>query len=209
MAEFDPNRDPASLVNVPRSGFLARLAGAILFYTRLPLPSGWQPSWEGIAALAPLVGLGLATMLALVDGGLDYGGMPRGIRSALVVGLWVWLTGGLHLDGAMDTADGLAVNDPDRRLVVMADSRVGAFGVLAAIAVLGLKTLALADLTAGRGMVMAAAAIWGRWGQLQAIAGYPYLRSAGKGALHKIHLRLPIDFLPGLGVGMALTLVWL
>ncbi|XGB42039.1 MAG: adenosylcobinamide-GDP ribazoletransferase [Nodosilinea sp. LVE1205-7] len=139
MAEFDPNRDPASLVNVPRSGFLARLAGAILFYTRLPLPSGWQPSWEGIAALAPLVGLGLATMLALVDGGLDYGGMPRGIRSALVVGLWVWLTGGLHLDGAMDTADGLAVNDPDRRLVVMADSRVGAFGVLAAIASIGAK----------------------------------------------------------------------
>lgn len=212
MAGSDSDSDPITPLDIPRNtarpGVFARLAGAILFYTRLPLPSGWCPSFEGIAALAPLVGLGLATILALVDGVLDYGGMPIGTRSALVVGLWVWLTGGFHLDGAMDTADGLAVSDPDRRLTVMADSRVGAFGALAAIALLGLKTLALTDLTTGRGMVLATAAIWGRWGQLVAIAGYPYLRSVGKGALHKTHLHLPTDLLPGLGLGIGLAVVW-
>ncbi|MBU6229047.1 MAG: adenosylcobinamide-GDP ribazoletransferase [Cyanobacteria bacterium REEB459] len=208
MVDSNPDRDPNNLSNISRPGLLARLAGAILFYTCLPLPSRWQPRFEGIATLAPLVGLGLAALLALVDRGLDYGGMAIGLRSGLVVGLWVWLTGGLHLDGAMDTADGLAVSDPDRRLAVMADSRVGAFGTLAAIALLGLKTLALADLSSGRGLVVAAAALWGRWGQVLAIAGYPYLRPAGKGALHKIHLQLPIDLFPGLGLGIGLAVVW-
>ncbi|PSN14766.1 adenosylcobinamide-GDP ribazoletransferase, partial [filamentous cyanobacterium CCT1] len=96
-----------------------------MFYTHLPLPPGWQPRFEGIAPLAPVVGLGLGLGLATVDFALGHLGMPPLIRSALVIGLGVWLTGGLHLDGAMDTADGLAVMEPERRLAVMADSRAG------------------------------------------------------------------------------------
>jgi adenosylcobinamide-GDP ribazoletransferase len=108
----------------------------------------------------------------------------------------------------MDTADGLAVPDADRRLAVMADSRSGAFGVMAAIAILGLKTLALADLATGRGPLLATAMVWGRWGQVLAIARYSYLRPNGKGALHKAHLRLPGDLLIGLAVGVLLCGAW-
>jgi adenosylcobinamide-GDP ribazoletransferase len=155
-----------------------------------------------------MVGLALGLTLVGVDFSLGHLGMPTLPRSALVIGLGVWLTGGLHLDGAMDTADGLAVMEPDRRLTVMADSRAGAFGVMAAIAILGLKTLALAELATGRGWVLVAAMVWGRWGQVVAIARYPYLRAEGKGALHKADMRSPQDWLLGLGLGLALHGLW-
>ncbi|MBD2108663.1 adenosylcobinamide-GDP ribazoletransferase [Nodosilinea sp. FACHB-13] len=185
------------------------MGGSILFYTKLPLPPGWQPRFEGIAPLAPVVGLGLGLSLVAVDFALAQLGMPTLTRSALVIGLGVWLTGGLHLDGAMDTADGLAVMDPQRRLAVMADSHSGAFGVMAAIAILGLKTLALAELATGHGWVLVAAMVWGRWGQVVAIARYPYLRAEGKGALHREHLRSPQDWLLGLSLALGIHGLWL
>ncbi len=185
----------------------AQLGGAIVFYTILPLPRWWRPQFEGIAALAPWIGLGLGLGLAGVDWALQRLGLSILLSSALVVGLWLWLTGGLHLDGAMDTADGLAVQDPNRRLAVMADSHSGAFGVMAAIAILGLKTLALADLSSGRSGAIVLAALWGRWGQVVAILRYPYLKEKGKGAFHKPHLQPFPAVLSGLGAsGLALGL---
>ena len=71
----------------PRSGWFARLGGSILFYTRLPLPPGWQPRFEGIAPLAPVVGLILGLGLVAVDFALGRLGMPMLTRSALVIGL--------------------------------------------------------------------------------------------------------------------------
>jgi len=192
-----PQADP-DLSSTPRPSWSGRLAGAILFYTRLPLPRWWHPSFDGIAALAPLVGCALGGMLALADRGLHMVGTPPLLSGGLVVALWVWLTGGLHLDGAMDTADGLAVMDPERRLEVMADSRTGAFGTMVAIAILGLKTLALGELTSYRGLILLVTPLWGRWGQVVAIARYPYLKAEGKGAFHKASMRLPQDLLIGI-----------
>jgi adenosylcobinamide-GDP ribazoletransferase len=187
----------------------AQWGGAIVFYTILPLPRWWVPQFEGIAALAPWVGLGLGLGLAGVHWVLGFWGFTAIFRSALVVGLWLWITGGLHLDGAMDTADGLAVPDPQRRLAVMADSRSGAFGVMAAIAILGLKTLALAELTVGHWGVLALAALWGRWGPVVAILRYPYLKATGKGAFHKPHLRWPWALFGGLGASGGVMGSWI
>ncbi len=205
MPTDDPTAKPATPSEPPtRAGFWPRLGGAILFYTCLPLPRWWSPRFEGIATLAPLVGVLLGVALVVADAGLQALGVAALLRSALVVALWLGLTGGLHLDGAMDTADGLAVMDPQRRLAVMADSRTGAFGVMAAIAILGLKTLALADLEVGRECFLVAATLWSRWGQVMAIANYPNLKPSGKGALHKTHIKLPDDLLLGPVLGLLL-----
>lgn len=166
-----------------------QMLGAIAFYTTLPLPHHWPLEFAGIARWAPVVGVGLGLGLAGVDLSLTLVGLPLWPRSALVVACWLWFTGGLHLDGAMDLADGLAVPDRDRRLAVMADSRSGAFGVMAAVLIIMLKTTALASLTQGRWLALAGVAGWGRWGQLVAIATYPYLKSTGKGAFHKTTIR--------------------
>jgi len=177
---------------------LATLLGAIAFYTCLPIPSSWRLEFWGIARWGTLVGLGIGGLLAGLDWGLSALGMPTFTRSALVIAAWVAVTGGLHLDGAMDTADGLAVMDPKRRLSVMADSHTGAFGVMAAGSILLLKLAALNDLDANRWLVLMGVAGWGRWGQLVAIARYPYLKAEGKGKLHKAAIRSLWETIPSL-----------
>lgn len=177
---------------------LYQFAGAIAFYTSLPIPSTWPLEFAGIARWAPLIGLMIGGCLGLVDHIFQMIGVSVLTRSALVVGMWILLTGGLHLDGAMDTADGLAVQDPKRRLEVMADSKTGAFGAMAAIAIFTLKTTALTELESDRILALMAAAGWGRWGQVVAITRYPYLKSEGKGAFHKATIQVPWDLLPGL-----------
>ncbi len=174
------------------------MVASVGFYTCLPIPFAWMESFERVARWAPLVGILIGGVLGLGDWGLQQLGMPVLTRSALVVVAEIAITGGLHLDGAMDTADGLAVQDPQRRLQVMADSATGAFGGMAAIALLLLKTAALSDLNSQRWLVLMAAAGWGRWGQVVAIAAYPYLKPTGKGAFHKTHLRPLPDILLGL-----------
>lgn len=179
-------------------GWWGSLVAAIAFYTCLPVPSHWALAFENVARFAPGVGLLIGGLLYVEDAGLQHLGMPILTRSAIVVVSWIALTGGLHLDGAMDTADGLAVQNPTRRLQVMVDSATGAFGAMAAVALVLLKTTALVDIEERRWLVLMAAAGWGRWGQVVAIALYPYLKPQGKGAFHKKAIRMPQDVLMGL-----------
>lgn len=175
----------------------ATFAAAIAFYTCLPVPSSWTLAFRGIARFAPLIGLTIGGMLGLLDAGLYHLGMPVLTRSALIIVAGIAITGGLHLDGVMDTADGLAVPDPQRRLQVMSDSVTGAFGAMAAIALLLLKIAALHDIDSYRWLALMAAAGWGRWGQLVAIICYPYLKSSGLGAIHKESNLSSGDLVPG------------
>lgn len=175
----------------------AALAAAIAFYTCFPIPLSWSLEFRGIARFAPVIGILIGGILSLMDGGLFLLGCPVFTRCVLVILAGIGITGGLHLDGAMDTADGLAVGDPNRRLEVMTDSVTGAFGVMAAIAIILLKVSALQDLSADRGLILMAVAGWGRWGQLVAIARYPYLKATGKGAFHKDTPYSSWDLVPG------------
>ncbi|MGD1939263.1 MAG: adenosylcobinamide-GDP ribazoletransferase [Cyanophyceae cyanobacterium] len=158
-----------------------RFGAAVLFYTVLPLPQWWATEFRRIALLAPAIGVAIGAGLGALDWALA---IPVWVRSAVVIGAWVWVTGGLHLDGVMDTADGLGVR-AERRLAVMADSVVGAFGAIALGILLLLKITALGSLEGDRWIVLMAAAGWGRWGQLMAIARYPYLKAEGKGKFHR------------------------
>ncbi|MEA5580800.1 adenosylcobinamide-GDP ribazoletransferase [Nodularia harveyana UHCC-0300] len=174
------------------------LFSSIIFYTSIPLPYINGLDFGKVAYFAPLVGLMIGGILGLCDISMNYLGIPILTRSALVVVMWIAITGGLHLDGAMDTADGLAVGNPEKRLEVMSDSATGAFGAMVAIALILLKTTALIDISAHRWLVLMAACGWGRWGQQLAIACYPYLKPTGKGAFHKQAISSYRDLLPGL-----------
>jgi adenosylcobinamide-GDP ribazoletransferase len=171
--------------------------GAVTFYSIIPVPAAWQPEFLGIARWCPAVGLLLGVVLAGVLLLLRALGLPHFVSSALVVALGLGLTGGLHLDGAMDTADGLGVPEGNlqRRLAVMSDSHTGAFGVISAVLIILLKTVAIAALVNPWQLVTAA--LWARWGQLLAIACYPYLKPTGKGHFHKANLKLPQDLILG------------
>ncbi|MDD1416772.1 adenosylcobinamide-GDP ribazoletransferase [Dolichospermum sp. ST_con] len=186
------------------------LVAAVIFYTAIPLPFLPNLDFQKVACFAPMIGLMIGGILGGLDTGMNYLGVPVLTRNALVVGAWIAITGGLHLDGAMDTADGLAVGDPERRLQVMMDSATGAFGAMAAILIIILKVTALTDIAENHCLVLMAACSWGRWGQQFAIACYPYLKPTGKGAVHKQAIRSYLDLLPSWFLLLGLSgVVWL
>ena len=124
------------------------LLAALQFLTRVPMPAGtlsetdlaWAPAWYG------MVGLGLGCLLAGTNLELMRW-VPVAPRIAAVLLLNFFLTGGLHLDGLADSADGLlGSRERERSLAIMRDSRIGSFGTVALIAVLGLQWSALAAL---------------------------------------------------------------
>ncbi|AFY37830.1 Cobalamin synthase [[Leptolyngbya] sp. PCC 7376] len=169
-----------ALINLWRS-----LLGAFIFYTILLIPNSWNPSFHRIARWCPLVGLIIGGILSSVFLGLSTVNAPSLIRGIIVTSLWLGITGGLHLDGAMDSADGLAVTNPDKRLEVMADSVTGAFGAMTAIIILLFKFAAIASLAENHWWLLLFIPMWGRWSQVVAIALFPYLKPKGKGAFHK------------------------
>ncbi len=176
--------------------WLRQLGGALVFYTILPLPQHWPLDFAKIARWAPWIGGLIGALLMLANSLLRASPASDLLRGVLVVSLWIVLTGGLHLDGVMDTADGLAVPDPERRLAVMSDSRTGAYGAMAAIVLILLKVAAITDFPPSAALWTIP--IWGRWAQWLAIARYPYLKAEGKGAFHRQNLVFPQDLWPSL-----------
>ncbi|ANF96078.1 adenosylcobinamide-GDP ribazoletransferase [Paenibacillus bovis] len=117
--------------------------------------------------------------------------LPTAPAAVLTLCLWIGLTGALHLDGWMDSADGLLSHrSREQMLEIMKDSRVGAMGVIACILLLGLKgSLLYALLAAGDHskyavyIVMILPMIWSRWYMVKAIASWPTARQEGLAAL--------------------------
>ena len=105
---------------------------ALGFLTTLPTPAvDYDPdAFSRAGGYFPWVGLLLGVILAAVYLLLDLI-FPSPIVAVLAVALWALLTGGLHLDGLADCCDGsLAPVSPQRRLEIMRDPRVGAFGAI-------------------------------------------------------------------------------
>ena len=188
-------------------------AGAWVFYSVLPPWPFIAPRFERIARFAPLVGLVLGGLQALVWG-LTAGWLPLAAQVALVLVLAVVLTGGLHLDGAMDTADGLGAGP--RALEAMKDSRVGAAGVQALLVVLLLRGAGLICLATGAPgaaplaapLAMVWAAFWARVSPLLAMQYFPYLREQGSAGFHREHWQgLAKELRPVLGTLVLALLV--
>lgn len=138
------------------------------------------------AAFFPPVGAALGAALGGL-GLLVEGALPPGPTAALLLTAGALLTGGLHLDGLMDTADGvLGGRTPERRLEIMRDSRVGAYGMIAAgLALLG-QYACLAELGGRERLLgLVVALTLGRWAMALALGLFPAARADGLGAAHR------------------------
>ena len=95
----------------------------------------------------PFAGLVIGVFVAVCAWLGMYCRVPALVLAVLVTTLLAYLTRGLHLDGVADLADGFGGSlDPARRLEIMKDSATGSFGVVALVAVLGLKATCFAQL---------------------------------------------------------------
>jgi adenosylcobinamide-GDP ribazoletransferase len=134
----------------------------------------------------PLVGaliggclVGLDRLLALF--------LPPGVTAALVLTAWILCTGALHLDGFLDSCDGLfGGRTPEDRLRILRDERVGAFAVIGGILLLLLKFQGIAVLS-HHSAALSLAPILGRWGMTVAVVAFPYARAEGLGRTLKGH----------------------
>jgi adenosylcobinamide-GDP ribazoletransferase len=130
----------------------------------------------------PAVGLLLGVVLLLLDRGLERI-LPAGPADALLIVALALLTGGLHLDGVADTADGMAVQgDRATRLGVMSAGNIGPAGVMALLLVLLVQWSALVSLEAplrSAGIVLAPALA--RWSVTPVAALFPSARPRGIG----------------------------
>ena len=179
-----PMSQPPDATPAAAPAWLRDLAGAWIFYSVLPAWPWPEPRFRRIARFAPWVGAVLGGLQGLLWWGLE-GRVPPLAQVALVLVAGLLLTGGLHMDGAMDTADGLAAGE--RLLEAMDDSRVGASGAQALALLLLLRTAALATLATAAPLALPWAALWGRVAPLVAMARFPYLRPGGTAAFHREH----------------------
>lgn len=161
------------------------LSIAFNLLTTLPVraPADWRAGDSGrAAAWFPFVGLVLGGLVALAYWLLSVYLSPL-VTGALTLALWVALTGGLHLDGLADCCDGLLhASNAEKRLEIMKDSRMGAFGGIGLFLILLLKFSVLASLPKGGAVpAILLAASLGRW--FIPLAGFqPLARPEGMGA---------------------------
>ena len=166
---------------------------ALQFLTRLPVSLPGMPTPEQVGRSLlwyPLVGLLLG--LLLWGAHLLLGQTPAVLQAAIILALWVGLSGGLHLDGLADTADawvgGFA--DRERTLAIMKDPRSGPIAVVVLVLLLLLKFAALFTLLqAGQGIYLLLLPWLGRSLLPLLLATTPYVRVGGLG-------QALVDYLP-------------
>ena len=185
-----------------------RFLAALSFLTRFPVPSGMQadlssleesPPWFPAAgALIGLILIGFDRLVCAL--------FHPAVAGVADLALIFAVTGGLHLDGLLDSADGLLSGRPgDKALEIMRDSRVGAMGVSAGILVIGLKVALIVSLAGDlRWQALLVAPVLGRYSVLLAITVFPYSRMGhGLGSVFKSRSRPGWPVVPGAIAGVA------
>ncbi|HEY6411299.1 MAG TPA: adenosylcobinamide-GDP ribazoletransferase [Ktedonobacteraceae bacterium] len=193
----------------------SEFVAAVRFLTVFPLP-GNTPIFDKEAVTSrivigceyfPLVGLLLALLLwllVLILAPL----VPQLVLAALLVVSLVILTGGLHLDGLMDTCDGLfGGSTRERKLEIMRDSHVGSFGVLGAACILLLKFALFASINVhSLPLALLIALPSARWAMVLMLRVFPGARPTGLGAA--FHQAVTIERLLVAGiVALAIVLI--
>lgn len=150
----------------PLLGAIVDVARALRFYSRLPVPAlpgeadpHALPDFPRMARMLPIAGAILGLVAAAVLAGAAALGLPPLVAAALAIASLVLATGALHEDGLADVCDGFGGGATrERRLEIMKDSRVGAFGATALALALIVRVAALAALLEAVGIAGAAAA---------------------------------------------------
>ncbi len=165
---------------------------ALQFLTIIPTPGprvasdqSRTPSFDMSSALPwfPLVGALIGTGLALLDWALSPV-LALPVRDAALLIAGALVTGMLHLDGFVDCCDALlGARSLERRLEILRDSRVGAYGAIGAGLLLIARFSALGELGGSlRILALVAAPLLGRWGMVYAVTRFPYARQQGLGS---------------------------
>lgn len=182
------------------------LLTALTLLSRLPVP-GAGPVGAGACWAYPLAGVVLGALAAAVAALALLAGLPPVLAAGLVLVVLAMSTGAMHEDGLADVADGFWGGwDRDRRLDIMKDSRMGAYGAIALVLSLGLRWQALALVLAGGTWApLIATAALSRAAMPALMAALPHARQSGLS--HAVGRAGPLRALAAglIGAGVALA----
>lgn len=166
-----------------------------------PTPNSSQTVWA-----YPVIGALVAAFGATVLTGLEALTVPPVIAGGVALAAMLLATGAFHEDGLADVMDALGGRSPETRLIIMRDSRIGAFGTIGLIMALGLKWQAITYLSVTHnigGFILSMAAIGAlsRAAMLGLLSWVPSARAHGLGA------SIAKPDLPVIAVGYGLALL--
>ena len=192
---------------------------ALQFFTRVPVPAwvGFEPGWlQHASRYFPLVGLLVGVAGALVYA-LAHWLWPTPVAVLLSTAATIYLTGAFHEDGFADMCDGFGGGlTRERVLEIMKDSRIGSYGAVALVLLLGLKCTLLALMAPGTAMAaLLLAHPLSRLGAASLIRWLEYARENGKAkpmAQEMSRMEFTIAFVctavPALLIGAGGWLAW-
>ena len=159
------------------------------FLTIFPVSHNMERGPQNVSnsrAFYPTVGLLMGLILVGVEESSSRL-FSEPLTAAFLVAVMVIVTRGLHLDGLMDVFDGVFGGfTPERRLEIMRDPRVGAFGVVGGVTVLLLKYGALVSLLTlpapGKEWALLLFPTLSRWTMVVLLGAFPYVRTQGLGS---------------------------
>ncbi len=186
----DHNREDS----LPSSSFvLSEVAELVRFFSRIPLPKlgKWDdlntaPDFRLRARSIPLAGAVISLPSIVVLLVLSQSALSSGVVALLAIAVVAAVQGCLHEDGLSDVVDGFfGGHTAERRLEIMKDSRIGAFGTVALVLSLSLRWLLLSSLLE-------------TFGGLGAALGYLAAETAGRTGMVWIWHTVPAAYQGGL-----------
>ena len=158
------------------------IAIAFSTYSRIPMPRvDWSEENQRYSmCFFPLVGLAVGLALWLWLWLCDLWALGAFARGAIGAALPLLVSGGIHMDGFMDTLDAMASWQPrEKRLEILKDVHTGAFAVMGCGAYLLAMAGILSEARAGQGLAIAACFVLSRALSALALVWFPKARKGG------------------------------
>ena len=160
------------------------MAGSWIFYTTFPKIPLINPEFKNIAQFAPLLGFFIGTIQSIIFIFLNTSSWSINASALICLASGYLITGGLHLDGLMDTFYGIFAGKK-KRLKAMKDSKVGSFGVQSLVFITLIQIGCILKIQNQIIIVLPICLFWGRFSNLFFIEKFKYLSFKKKSISHK------------------------
>ena len=160
------------------------MAGSWIFYTTFPKIPLIIPEFKNIAQFAPPLGFFIGTIQSFIFIFLRASSWPIYPSALICLASGYLITGGLHLDGLMDTFDGIFAGKK-KRLKAMKDSKVGSFGVQSLVFITLIQIACIIKIQSQIFIVLPICLFWGRFSNLFFIEKFKYRSYKKKSISHK------------------------
>ena len=163
---------------------MKNFAGSWIFYTTFPRIPLINPEFKNIAQFAPAIGFFIGIIQSLIFNFFRANSWSIYPSALICLASGYLITGGLHLDGLMDTFDGIFAGKK-KRLKAMKDSKVGSFGVQSLVFITLIQIASILRIHNQIIIVLPICLFWGRFSNLFFIEKFKYISYKKKSISHK------------------------